>query len=215
MAGSHSDSRLCPGGTWHQLERRFWRHWSRKPLWGLDDEQARHKVLGVCAKTQPRAQGKGRDIHVRRQGLPGGGHPVPRGCPSWGIPGAAATPAGHGWVTLRFLPVPMAAAGTPRSVSPCSGGKSFYKELAPLFAGTPEIKILPPLPLFLVDPPCECVSWDASAFLPGSFRPKLRGLQVRVEGLTSAAADLGFPGRYLCMCRDARDPLKLVVRNSS
>lgn len=93
MAGSHSDSRLCLGGTWHQLERRFWRHWSRKPLWGLDDEQARHKVLGVCAKTQPRAQGKGRDIHVRRQGLPGGWAPCPPWLPQLGDPGSCRHPS--------------------------------------------------------------------------------------------------------------------------
>lgn len=43
----------------------------------------------------------------------------------------------------------------------------------------------------------KCVILDSSAFLPGSFSPKPRGLQARLEGLTSAAEGLGFPGRYL------------------
>lgn len=61
------------------------------------------------------------------------------------------TQAGHREeVTLRICPVP--TAGTQSSASLRSGGKSSCKELVLLFAGTPELKILSPLPFFPVDP---------------------------------------------------------------
>lgn len=171
---------------------------------------------GGVRKHNPGHRGRGGISTRGARGCRGGGHPV---CPPWlpqlGDPGSCRHPS---WTRVGDA-----------EISPCPHGCCWdtsirftlfrwevsLQRTCASFCWTPEIKILPPLPLFSVDPPCECVILDASAFLPGSFSPKLRGLQVRVEGLTSAAEDLGFPGRYLCMCRNARDPPKLVVRNSS
>lgn len=56
------------------------------------------------------------------------------------------------------------------------------------------------LPLFRLDPAGECGILASSAFLPGSFSPKLTGLQARLEGLTLAAEGLGFSGVGLSVC---------------
>lgn len=86
----------------------------------------------------------------------------------------------------------------------------FAKNLCFFLQGLQNNGYCHPQLLFSVDSPCKCIILDTSAFLPCSFR--LRGFQVRLEGLASTAEDLDFPGRCCCVCRGARDPEVCCLR---
>lgn len=123
--------------------------------------------------------------------------PCPLWLPQLGAPAGATTPVWCPGFDMGFTLFPQLLLGLLDLFHCVQVESHFAKNLCFFLQGLQNNGYCHPQLLFSVDPPCKCIILDTSAFLPCSFR--LRGFQMRLEGLASTAEDLDFLGRCRCV----------------